>query len=193
MIDFDSYAFLTVIPVAAENSEWLAGWQSAVSQAMVWVQMKYADAPALVFGAGVALALPLLAAMGFVFQLFGRNDEPAVMQRDDANRTLPPSIWRQSAWFELPDHNMPRYQIGQEIVRIGRESDNDLCLCDPTVHRYHAVLEQTADAEFIISYVGDPNGDGLLINGQAMRRQRLRGGEVLGIGAIKLRFALGAA
>ena len=55
------------------------------------------------------------------------------------------------------------------------------------------LLERSPDAEFMISYIGDPDHDGLLINGHAAQRQRLRGGEVLEIGAIKLRFALSPA
>ncbi len=156
--------------------------------ALGWIQVKYAEAPALVLGLAFALALPAIATTGaLVRHMFNRSDVPEVSTSATV-RTQPISTWRQNAYLEIPgDRNYP---ISKDIVRIGRETDNDLCLAHPTVHRYHAVLELSPDAEFLISYIGDPDHDGLRINGQAAARQRLRGGEELEIGAIKLRFAL---
>ena len=173
---------------AFDATTWLASMRDWIVVLLGWIQIKYAEAPALVLGLGVALALPAIATTGAIVRLLMRGSHAPDMTAVPTVRTRPVSVWRQSAYLELAGNNS--YEINQGIVRIGRESDNDLCLSDPTVHRYHAVLERSPDAEFMISYIGDPDHDGLLINGHAAQRQRLRGGEVLEIGAIKLRFSL---
>ena len=173
---------------AFDGANGLTAAREWVILAFEWLQMKYAEAPALVLGLAFALALPVIATTGaLVRHMLNHSHQPhsAILP---TVRTRPISSWRQSAYLEVSDDE--NYPINQGIVRIGRESDNDLRLSHPTVHRYHAVLERTPDAEFMISYIGDPDLEGLRINGQAAHRQRLRGGEELEIGAIKLRFAL---
>lgn len=175
-----------------------ASWWVTVNETTVWlldwITAKYSEAPAVVLGVGFALALPALAILSALARLIARSTasrSSVDVPEDKTIRTVPISAWSQSAALEMTDNS--RYPIEQSIVRIGREVDNDLCLADPTVHRYHAVLERSPDAEYSIQYIGDPDRDGLLINGQAAQRQRLRGGEVLEIGAIKLRFAVSTA
>jgi len=157
-----------------------------------WVQSNYQTAPALTFGVAVALALPVLATSGVVLRvLFRRRDlSKADSALPTTVRTRPHSTWRQAAWVEFTGSRTASYRVRQGIIRIGREADNDLCISDPTVHRYHAVLEQTPDAEYLITYIGDPDRDGLLIDGKPVERQRLRGGEIIEIGSTRLRFAI---
>lgn len=171
--------------------DWASGLAVArewIELALNWIQIKYVEAPALVLGLAFALALPAIATTGALVRYVLSKSERLDAAVPPTVRTRPISSWRQNAYLEVAgDENYP---INQGIVRIGRESDNDLRLSHPTVHRYHAVLERTPEAEYMISYIGDPDHDGLRINGQAAQRQRLRGGEELEIGAIKLRFAL---
>ncbi len=187
MPNFDYAVFFNAI----DGSTWLAAMGAWLAYLLGWIQIKYAEAPALVLGLGVALALPAIATTGAIVRLLLRGSRAPDIDPIPTVKTRPLSAWRQSAFLVLAGNNS--YEINQGMVRIGRESDNDLCLSDPTVHRYHAVLERSPDAEFMISYIGDPDHDGLLINGRAAQRQRLRGGEVLEIGSIKLRFALSPA
>ncbi len=166
--------------VLVENGTWLRDW----------VLNSYAESPALVLGVGFALALPLVATLGVIVrQLLGVAGR-ATGRPELPTPTLPPSAWRQSAWLEHADRSEHSFPLRQSLVRIGRERDNDVCLGDPNVARYHAVLERTPEAEYIISYIGDPAGRGLVINGRPVQRQRLRGGEVLEFGARRMRFSI---
>lgn len=190
MLDLNSAVFFT----SFEASSWLQVIPEAWASLSAWSRAQYAEAPALVLGVAVALAIPAIAVLGTVSrQVLRKRQQTDVHIDAPTERTRPASAWRQKAFFELPDGRSATYAITSAMTRIGRETDNDLRLTDPTVHRYHAVLEQTPEAEYIISYVGDPDYDGLRVDGLATQRHRLRGGEVLEIGAIKLRFALSPA
>ena len=191
MLDTVFFAFFTSFDGAA----WLAAVRDPAAGLLNWVGTNYAKAPALVLGLGVALAIPAIATTGALLRALlrpSRRRPPTVIASGEQH-TRPASAWRQRAWLERADNVGARYRIAKGIMRIGRETDNDLCLMEPTVHRYHAILERTPEAEYYITYIGDPDLDGLRIDGRAARRQRLRGGEILEIGAIKLRFAMGAA
>lgn len=190
MSNYDIIGFFN----AFDSGSWLAASSESIVQMLNWITSQYSEAPALVLGVGLALALPALAVISALLRLLIRATTPSSPEHvsdDKTVRTIPISAWNQSASFEMTDNS--HYPISQPIVRIGREIDNDLCLSDPTIHRYHAVLERSPDAEYMISYIGDPDRDGLFINGRAAQRQRLSGGEVLEIGAIKLRFTLSPA
>lgn len=187
MLNFDYPGFFN----AFDDSIGLFAVRDWLAQIFIFVQTKYAEAPALVLGVAIALTIPAIATAGAIVRMMTRTVQPADSETIRTVRTRPISAWRQSACLEMPDNTS--YPINQGIIRIGREADNDLRLTDPTIHRYHAVLERSPDAEFTISYVGDPDHDGLRINGTAAQRQRLRGGEVLEIGAIKLRFSVSPA
>jgi hypothetical protein len=178
----------------------MSGWSGLIEflrlhalQSTEWVRTKYQEAPALVLGVSAALALPAIAILGALLRLIFTRPIPRRAVEDRTQRTQPASAWRQQAWLEFTNSSMAGFLLNQGIVRIGRETDNDLCLSDPTVHRYHAVLEHTPEAEYFVSYIGDPERNGLFVDGRPVERHRLRGGEILQIGSIKLRFALGAA
>jgi len=79
---------------------------------------------------------------------------------------------------------------GALMVRIGREDDNDVCLSDPTVHRYHAVISWSADAGFVISDLSSSDGNGVIVNDERVRRQRLNDGDIITLGTSKLTFRL---
>lgn len=187
MLNIDYLGFFN----AFDTSVWLTAIGDWIEHAKVFIRTKYLEAPALILGVAIALIIPAIATAGAIVRMMARRAQPLESETVRTARTRPISAWRQSACLEMPDSTL--YPINQGIVRIGREADNDLRLADPTIHRYHAVLERSPDAEFMISYVGDPDHDGLLINGTAAQRQRLRGGEVLEIGAIKLRFSVSPA
>ncbi|MBU2534078.1 MAG: FHA domain-containing protein [Alphaproteobacteria bacterium] len=159
-----------------------------------WVEAQYADSPELVLSLGVAFSLPAIATTGVLLRSLLASRKRRRYEFDAATQhTRPASLWRQRAALELTSANAREFVLGQGIVRIGRETDNDLCLPDPAVHRYHAVIEQTPEAEFVISYVGDPNSNGMHVDGHPVTRQRLRGGEILLLGATKLRFTMRSA
>lgn len=191
MLDTDFFGFFTNFMPA----EWVQSALDFNTATKQWILEKYRTAPALMFGVALAVALPAVAITGPMMRFLVRyaGKRRPLVHDAGVGRTQPASIWRQHAWLEFQSSTTASYPISQKIVRIGRETDNDLCLSHPTAHRYHAILEQTPEAEYIISYIGDPDRDGMLINGHPAERQRLRGGEVIELGAIKLRFALSTA
>ena len=97
------------------------------------------------------------------------------------------SAWPTEAWVELP-HSDQRHVIGRAMLRIGREADNDICLTEKTVHRYHAVIRRTTDGNVVVTDLSGADGNGVLINGARIGEGRLTRGDVIGVGEVKLRF-----
>ncbi|MEI9899033.1 MAG: FHA domain-containing protein [Hyphomicrobium sp.] len=81
-----------------------------------------------------------------------------------------------------------KHVVGRAMLRIGREADNDICLQEKTVHRYHAVIRRSTDGEVIITDLSGPQGNGVLVNGARVGENRLKAGDVIGIGEVKLNF-----
>ena len=64
------------------------------------------------------------------------------------------------------------------MLRIGREADNDICLSDKTVHRYHAVIHRTTDGAVVVTDLSGADGNGVLINGTRVGEGRLTEGDI---------------
>ncbi|MCB1509561.1 MAG: FHA domain-containing protein [Hyphomicrobiaceae bacterium] len=157
-----------------------------------WIRDGYRHAPALILGLGAAVSLPVLALIG-LFVIRRRPASPPPAHDDDVPKTLPASAWRQRAWIELADGSHRRVEINRNLLRIGREDDNDMQLVHASIHRYHAVIERSPDMIFSIQDLSGPDGGGVLVDGVRIERARLRGGERLDIGGVSLKFHLSAA
>lgn len=72
--------------------------------------------------------------------------------------------------------------------RLGRSPAAHLCLEETGVFEQHAQIRLDPAAGFCL--VARP-GAILSVNGQPVREARLRGGDVIGLGAAQLRFGLG--
>jgi pSer/pThr/pTyr-binding forkhead associated (FHA) protein len=70
-------------------------------------------------------------------------------------------------------------------VTLGRGPSASIQLDDPSVSRVHARLVKEGDA-FVLENVGGTNG--VLVDGKAITRRRLRSGDVVALGSIALRF-----
>jgi hypothetical protein len=97
------------------------------------------------------------------------------------------SAWPTEAWVEVGGTGQ-RHVIGRAMLRIGREADNDICLSEKTVHRYHAVIRRTTDGEVVVTDLSGADGNGVMINGARVGEGRLSKGDVIGVGDVKLRF-----
>lgn len=83
------------------------------------------------------------------------------------------------------------FQFGTGMfARIGREADNDICLTHPTVHRYHALIRRSYEEGYEISDLSDAAGNGVLLNGKRISNATLSDGDVIGLGAARLKFGL---
>ena len=93
------------------------------------------------------------------------------------------------AWIDVAGAAGRRYALGRSPMRIGREDDNDIQLPLATVHRYHAVLHRTPEAEYVITDLSSASGNGLLVNGRRLAEARLRDGDTVQLGEATLTFA----
>ena len=78
--------------------------------------------------------------------------------------------------------------LAGQTVRIGRHEDNDIRLADSSVHRYHAVIQRTPEANFVITDLSGKEGNGVRINGERMAQARLVDGDLIELGRAKLKF-----
>jgi hypothetical protein len=172
-------------------------WQLSVR----WALDHYATTPALMVGLIAVLALPPLAvASGLITRLTMPRRAPAVghlASHPGQPSTAPdhPSnmAWPREAWLTVqtrvdtngppPLHRMPR-----ELLSIGRGEDNDVLLDDPTVHRYHALIQRTPDALFLIKDLAGPDGNGVTVNNERVTEAHLLDGDRIALGAAQLVF-----
>lgn len=175
-----------------------------------WIAASYARAPALVLGLVVLLAVPPLAFLGVLArrreaentavseaqtQLRRVVRQSAAEPRDGVKTGHIP-LRPQEAWIEVmnpgevaPSSPDRRYSLGRTLLRIGRETDNDVCLEDMTVHRYHAAIHRTEDAEFVVTDLSSSGGNGVVVNGRAVAEARLSSGDVIELGHAQIRFS----
>ena len=176
-----------------------------------WVAASYARAPALVLGLTALVAAPPLALVGFLFLRrdaepddIGQQDTQLIQRRRggedleprDAVRTGHVALRPLAAWVEVlngeevaPDAE-PRYGLQRALIlRIGRENDNDVQLTHTTVHRYHAAIHRTEDAEFVITDLSSADGNGVVVNGRAVAEARLANGDTIELGKARLKFS----
>lgn len=153
-------------------------------------------APALVLGLTALFALPPLVLLGMAVrgraatverveatQLFRRGAPRTRTDSAPAHGERP--LWPSQAWIEIPGTG--RHAIG-DIVRLGRDVDNDICLEDKTVHRYHAAIHRTDEAAYVITDLSHSGGNGILVNGRRTQQGLLHDGDTIELGQTKLRF-----
>lgn len=162
------------------------------------VTTTYDRAPALVFGLAVLLALPPVALLGLALRRAPVQSEPAaeatrVYRRNGRGKlkeVLPEGdsgpLWPSDAWIELADGT--RRTIGNSILRVGRDADNDVCIDDKTVHRYHAAIHRTDEAAYVITDLSSAGGNGVLVNGHRIQDVQLNDGDTIELGQTRLTF-----
>ncbi len=172
----------------------------------------YSQAPALVLGLAALIAVPLLALIGL--WISRRGADPVAVEvsgsaytssargtRKDGGgarygvRTGHIPLRPLEAWVEVvnmaeasPTSPDP-HSLARTLLRIGRESDNDIRLQDKTVHRYHAAIHRTEDAEFVITDLSSARGNGVVVNGRPVAEARLASGDLIELGKARLKFS----
>jgi pSer/pThr/pTyr-binding forkhead associated (FHA) protein len=71
------------------------------------------------------------------------------------------------------------------VTRIGRGMSADVRLDDPTVSRRHALVAQR-DGECVL--LDDRSMNGTWLNGERIQEARLQHGDLIELGAVRLRF-----
>jgi hypothetical protein len=78
---------------------------------------------------------------------------------------------------------------GGRRLNVGRVSDNDLCLNDPSVSKIHAALLMNEQGTLLVADTGSTNGT--FINGHRIsygEARKLEDGDMVGFGDIEVRF-----
>lgn len=162
-------------------------------QIEAWLAGAEAHTPALLLGLAFLLAVPLLALAGLAIRRLSGGRHPVGEASAEPRTATAIALQRHLcrphvAWLEIDGHPAERFALHQEIVRIGREDDNDIRLAGRTAHRYHAVVQRSEDSGLVVTDVSSADGNGILVNGQPTRRARLADGDRIEVGGAVLVF-----
>ena len=121
-----------------------------------------------------------------------RGDAPRCEHADGRGVRRPgPDVpaWPTQAWLSVEGEATGTHPIAGEMIRIGRHPDNEIWLTDTSVHRYHAVIHRTEDADFFITDLSGEEGNGVRINGTRRAQSQLVDGDVIELGKARMTFA----
>lgn len=164
----------------------LTSLSQAVDVVHAYIIQSYARRPLVMIGLAGILMLPFLVAAGLL--LYRRRPAASALPVFDDADPAATAI----AWLELEGDRRVAIPHGRDFLQIGRNQDNDVCLEDETVHRYHAVIERKRGRGFTITDVGSSDGSGLSVNGARLPSAVLADGDTIEIGRARLRFATAA-
>lgn len=183
--------------VMVPASDWRELYRGAavqLEQLPSLIATSYQRTPAIIFGLAASVLLPLIAIIAALIRAYRRRGrrQGELAQHAAAvagQKTVNPGFTFRPAWLIVDGANRPPVPIDRELVSIGREEDNDLRFADPSVHRYHALVQRTAESGFEITDVSGPSGHGIRVNGARIVRARLSTGDLIEIGQIRMTFS----
>jgi hypothetical protein len=193
----------TPVPLGAHaisNQDRQTSAGAALASARALLAAGYERAPALLIALCAFVVLPAVALISLLVQwMAGRRRRGAAIRAaqlravaaepvGDMPAASEMPLWSEEAWLTLDGPGPRTLALDGRRIRIGRDEDNDVRLPDATVQRYHAVIERTPEAAFVIVDVSGENGNGVLINGARQSRARLCDGDVIKLGRACLKF-----
>lgn len=172
-------------------------FQSITNTAGVLIARGYEAAPALMLGIALLAIVPIIA---FLSPLVG-----AAMQPEEATRRVKPGVidaianeisgeiatHPHHAFLEVVGREDARFPMVRDMLRIGREDDNDIRIPHKAVHRYHAAVYREGHDEWYVADLSGADGNGVHVNGKRYADTRLRDGDVIDLGGGRLRFRAG--
>ncbi len=85
---------------------------------------------------------------------------------------------------------LKEYELSGSRLTIGRRSDNQIQLDDPTVSGIHAILslqpDPYLDGQFRVTLVDFNSTNGVFVNGERTSQRQLRPGDVIRVGQHEL-------
>ena len=172
----------------------------ALASARALLAAGYQRAPALLIALCAFVVLPVVALISLLVQwMAGRRRRWAAIRAAELRAAdaepvgdMPAAgempLWPEEAWLTVDGPGPRTLPLDSRRIRIGRDQDNDVRLPDASVHRYHAVIERTPEAAFVIVDISGEDGNGVLINGARQSRARLCDGDVIKLGRTCLKF-----
>jgi hypothetical protein len=182
----------TVYAQLADNN-----WQQtailAARQVVAVIVAGYQKAPLLVAVLSALLVLPAVALASWIMRAAGRRAIRPPRVSSDRTRGsatgLDVPAWPAQAWLSVEGEANGAHPVAGEMIRIGRHPDNEVWLTDTSVHRYHAVIHRTQDADFFITDLSGQEGNGIRINGTRRAQSQLINGDVIELGKARITFA----
>ena len=156
-------------------------------------------APALMVGLVLATCLPVLGALAKVSRPLTRSPNATLRYRPgradgfDAAVSADPRIPRRQPFLEIENGRGMRCAILRDMLRIGREEDNDIRISSRYVHRYHAAIHREDLDDWHITDLTGVESNGLIVNGKRCCGARLNDGDLIQLGPGRLRFRVGVA
>jgi len=175
-------ALLVPQQALAESPSWRDLAQSAFERAAAWSVAGYEHAPVLMIGLALVAAVPVLALVGWLMMLGAGRGEAALRDAAEAGRPGDGHI-------RLEGEAQP-FPISGELIRIGRQEDNELCISDATVQSYHAMIRRSPECDFVITDISDRRGRGVRVNGRRIAEARLAHGDRIELGDVRLSFEM---
>ena len=160
----------------------------------------YRVAPALMLGLAMLLAIPLMALASRIGVWSQRSSESTrrfrrrvkLFEQDvSAEITGDAPQLPGHAYLEVVGSRGARFTILRDMLRIGREEDNDIRIPSGAVHRYHAAIHRVDIGAYRITDLSGIEGNGVVVNGQPCADARLYDGDMIELGPGRLRFHAG--
>lgn len=157
----------------------------------------YQAAPALMLGLAVAAGLLILTLVSLAVQpralplekmrrIHGEPGEGGATDQDAQPVRVPAH-----PFLEIEGASGARCAILRDMLRIGREDDNDIRIPSRAVQRYHAAIYREEFDDWHIAALA--GGNVLVVNGRRCSEARLVDGDVIQLGPGTLRFRGGHA
>ncbi len=112
----------------------------------------------------------------------------ATLVEGDREHPLPPEVSRASLVLLENDRPARTFNLGKEVVTLGRLPGCDVVVPDPGASRRHAQI-RLADGGFVLADLGSTNGTE--VNGVVVQERRLEDGDRITIGTSVLEFRRG--
>lgn len=182
---------------AAHAVSLIDGATAAAAFAGNSVASGYRAAPALMLGIAILAAIPFLALGARLFERMRQADEVTRRYHSGAPENVDvvgeAAAVPGHAFVEVIGTQNGRYAILRDMLRIGREDDNDIRIPSRGVHRYHAAIHREDFADWWITDLSGTDGNGLVVNGQRCSDALLHDGDVIQLGPGRLKFHAGFA
>jgi hypothetical protein len=168
------------------------------SQILSMVAGSLDAAPTLVIALALFIAIPIISALVRATKPMTRPRNATLRYRpgrdgdmatriDDRARTR-----RLMPYIEIENGPNMQCAIVRDMLRIGREDDNDIRIASRYVHRYHAAIHREDGEHWRITDLTGVESNGVIVNGRRCADARLRDGDLIQLGPGRLRFRIGA-
>lgn len=157
----------------------------------------YHAAPALMLGLALLAIMPFLAVIAPVVERVRRPVDATRRYNAGTGDDISSAITGEAAgqpahaFVEVVGSSGTRFAILHDMLRIGREDDNDIRIPSTAVHRYHAAIYREHRDDWHIADLSGSEGNGIRVNGQRCSDARLHDGDVIDLGPGRLRFRAG--